>query len=297
MGQKSRRMSQPLVIFIHGLNTFGDDQFHAGPLVFGPMHQFWKPRLEALGFDFHSLDKMGFGPFEDQVDRAVEQIERILSKRSLEANRNVQVKTSVHLFGHSMGGLVARGVAAKLGSNPAFLAFARLCSVMTLGSPHKGTNATEDALDLSKQSPRLYRILKIFGYDLEERRDAIQFFTIERVREFSDRHPPLENVECVSFIGAVRKDRLALPFRLIYNKLHPVDSSSDDASTGPSDGLSDGLITAHSQEWARIGGVFELDHFSELGAFVQIGLGARSRAKREFDRLVSSVQKVIVSTS
>ncbi len=281
MGQKSRRMSQPLVIFIHGLNTFGDDQFHAGPLVFGPMHQFWKPRLEACGFEFFALDKMGFGPFEDQVERAVEQIEQLLSRRVLDR--------AVHLFGHSMGGLVARGVAAKLVANPAFSAFARLCSVMTLGTPHKGTAATEDALDLSKQSPRFYQALKAFGYDLEKRRDAMRFFTVERVREFSDRHPPLENVDCVSFIGAVRKDQLSLPFQMIYSKIH--------SSKGPDAELSDGLIAANSQEWARVGGVFELDHFAELGAFTQITPRSRSRAKHEFDRLVNHVQQIIESTS
>ena len=69
---------RPVVIFIHGLNTFGDDLIHMGPLNFGPMVQGWRPRLEEIGCEVHSLKEMGFGLIEDQVERAMKQIERFL---------------------------------------------------------------------------------------------------------------------------------------------------------------------------------------------------------------------------
>lgn len=266
---KSRPMSlaKPIVFFIHGLNTFGDDQFHIGPLVLGPMHQHWKPRLEAAGFEFHSLDEMGFGAFDDQVDRAVRKIIRAIDARA---------KAEIHLFGHSMGGLVARGVGAKLAA-----AGFSVKSIITLGTPHQGTTATEGAFDLSKNSPRLYRTLKWFGYDLEMRREALVHFTMDRVRAYTDRHPVLEGVDCVSLVGACRREQLGLAFQLIYAKLHKNGEPSD------------GLIAADSQEWARVGGVFQLDHAAELGLFTQVMPSARKASAREFERLAATVVTII----
>lgn len=159
-------------------------------------------------------------------------------------------------------------------------------SAMNLSSEIEALNmAVAVALDLSKQSPGLYRALQLFGYDLEERSAALDFFRTEKIRHFADRHPPLEGVECVSFVGAATKNQLSLPLRLIYSKLHE------------SNELSDGLIAAESQEWARIGGVFELDHFAQLGAFLHVRSRVREHAKREFERLILSVKTVIETTS
>ncbi len=271
--------TKPLVFFIHGLNTFGDDQFHFGPLALGPMNQHWKPALEGAGYAFFAVDEMGFGAFEEQVDRAARKIECVLAELPAEQSHNV------HLFGHSMGGLVARGVGARLMESPHLVSRSRLCSIITLGTPHGGTIATEDALDLQKNRPGFHRFLKFLGYDIEERREAIRYFTIDKIKAFTERHPELLGVTCVSLVGAAKRRQLGLPFQLFYRRLHPNGESE----------LSDGLITASSQAWARVAGTFELDHGAELGLFTNALPSERRFAASEFQRLVDTVVTVIKS--
>lgn len=268
-------VNKPLVFFIHGLNTYGDNLFHLGPLALGPMNANWKRELIARGCDFEPIDEMGFGSFEDQVERAVRKI-----LRTLDASTETR---DVHLFGHSMGGLVARGAGSRLQESSEFRVKARLRSIITLGTPHEGTRATEGALDLQKQNPGLYRFLRLFGYDIEERRDALQYFTKDRIRAFAERHPILEGVDCVSLVGAAQRRRLGVPMQIIYRRLHP---------RGEED-LSDGLVEASAQKWGRVAGVFELDHGAELGAFTQIDPRERRFARREFERLVETVLGIV----
>ena len=269
----------PLVFFIHGLNTFGDDRFHLGPLAFGPMNEHWRRELESRGVEFIGIDEVGFGSFEDQVDRAFRKVERTLN--AMTAVRDV------HLFGHSMGGLVARGVGARLKESEALRTRGNLRSIISLGTPHEGTLATEGALDLEKRSPRFYKFLKTIGYDIEARREALEHFRQERIRAFSARHPVLEGVDCVSLIGSVKPHQLGAPMRLFYRQLHPRGEEHE----------SDGLIEASSQKWARVGGIFELDHGAELGAITNLLPRDRRFAKLEFQRLVKTVLDIITPRS
>jgi pimeloyl-ACP methyl ester carboxylesterase len=275
----------PLVFFIHGLNTFGDDLFHTGPLAYGPMSKHWKTALEKYGIEFYSLKEMGFGSFDDQVARAIRQINDVRKGRS--------GPCSIHLLGHSLGGLVARGVAKSLLVEPTHESRhdlnhdSRLRSVMTIGTPHKGSRAQNAALTLRSTSPALYYSLRAIGYDTEKRREPLSHFQNEKILEYDARHPLLDMVDCVSLIGAASAKNLALPLRLIYRKLHPHGDEEP----------SDGLVPAQSQRWARVAGEFELDHFAQLGAFLQIRKQARQRARDEFERAISTVQDVIRANS
>ena len=271
----------PLVFFIHGLNTFGDDQFHTGPLAYGPMSKHWKPALEKNGNEFFSLTEMGFGPFDDQVARAIRQIERVLKTQS--------EPRSVHLFGHSMGGLVARGVAKSFlaESESISISTSRLKSVITLGTPHKGSRAQSQATNLRAQAPGLYYSLRAVGYDTEKRREPLSHFQNEKILDYDSRHPVIDGVECVSLVGSASVRQLSLPLRLIYRKLHPRGDEE----------MSDGLVPAASQRWARVAGEFELDHFAQLGVYLQLSARERRHAQVEFERAVSTVQDVIRTNS
>lgn len=252
---------KPQLFFIHGLNTFGDDLFHAGPLTFGPMWQHLKRELEPM-VEFYSCTQMGYGSFESQVSRALTQLRPRLNG------------SPVHLFGHSMGGLVARGVAHELPG---------VRSVMTIGTPHAGTNATEGALDLQIQSPALFRALQLFGYDIEKRREPLSHFTVAEISAWTSRLREMPGVDNVSFVGSAPRRLLGLPFHPIYSKIHPEREASD------------GLIHAASQRWARDGGTFVLDHFAQLGAFTQPW--ALREVRSEFARLIETVKHVIRTNS
>jgi len=262
----------PLVFFIHGLNTFGDDLIHMGPLNFGPMAGVWRPRLEAMGCEFYSLNEMGFGPIDEQVDRAMKQIERILKSSG---------DGPIHLFGHSMGGLVARGVAKRMEvSHPG-----RVRTVITIGTPHGGAHAADSAFTFHERSPKLYRLMKIFGYDTLKRLDHLKPLRLKDIEEFNARHPVISRIDNVSLAGSVTWNQIGLHYKVIYNDLHPNREQSD------------GLIHLESQRWARDSGTFQLDHLGQLGCFALLSLPAKRAARREFDRLVTTVQDIIGTNS
>jgi pimeloyl-ACP methyl ester carboxylesterase len=268
----------PLVFFIHGLNTFGDDIIHTGPLTFGPMYKHWKPSLEAVGCEVHSLKEMGYGPIDDQVDRAMRQVDRIIRATSANAR-------NVHLLGHSMGGLVARGVAKRVKSELSELA--RIRSVITIGSPHFGSRAADNALELPEKSPRLHRFLKLLGYNVTKKFEHILPLQLKSVLEFNERHPALEGVDNVSLVGAARFHQVGVPYMVIYKTLH--ESGKNEQS--------DGLVMSDSQRWARIAGEFELDHLAQLGSFALLAPFARVHARRELARAVQTVQDIIKANS
>lgn len=262
----------PIVFFIHGLNTFGDDLIHMGPLNFGPMVGAWRPRLEEIGCEVHSLNEMGFGMIDDQVDRAMKQIERILKSSG---------NGPVHLFGHSMGGLVARGVAKRMeASHPG-----RVRTVITIGSPHGGAHVADGAFTFHERSPKLYRLMKLFGYDTLKRLEHLNPLKFDAIEDFNARHPVISRIDNVSLAGSVSWHQIGLHYKVIYNDLHPNREQSD------------GLIMTESQRWARDGGTFALDHLGQLGCFALLSIPSKRAARKEFERLVATVQDIIRTNS
>jgi pimeloyl-ACP methyl ester carboxylesterase len=264
---------KPIVFFIHGLNTFGDDLIHMGPLNFGPMVKAWKPALEEIGAEVYSLGEMGFGSIDEQVDRAMKQIHRILGAAGHDG--------PIHLLGHSMGGLVARGVAKRLSED----APGRLKSVITIGSPHGGARVADYTADFHKRSPKLYRLMKLFGYDTLKKLDAVTPLKIEAIEEFNSRHPLPDGVDCVSLIGSAKPHQLGLHYKAIYRHLHEPGEASD------------GLVMSESQRWGRVAGEFELDHIGQLGTFALVNPFYRKKVRREFARAIKTVQDVIRTNS
>ena len=261
----------PLIFFIHGLNTYGDDNARVGPLNLGPMVQAWGPALKDTGA-VYALNEMGFGPIDHQVDRAMKQIRRTLATE----------EGPVYLFGHSMGGLVARGLAKRMATEfPA-----RVKSVITIGSPHFGARAADRALTFHERSPRLYQLMKFFGYDSKDKLEQVKPLTTIEVEEFNSRHPLLSDVENVSLIGAAPKEHLGLQYRAIHGELHEHPTEQ-----------SDGLVISASQRWGRIAGEFQLDHFGLLGIFKLLPPNRRPMARQEFARAVKTVQDIIKSNS
>lgn len=286
--------SRPLVFFIHGLNTFGDDRLHTGPLVHGPMSRQWKTALEKFSFDFVSLTEMGFGSFDEQVERALEQI-----NQTLESQVGPRM---IHLLGHSMGGLVARGLAKKFVTSADSAASSRLRSVITLGTPHGGSRAQGQAINLRKNSPLLYHALKLVGYDTDKRAEPLQHFQNEKIFDYDSRHSSgdlLKNgIDGVSLVGAAPYNQLAVPLQFIYRHLHShLNPRRDRGAEDLPHERSDGLVPAESQRWARVIGEFELDHYAQLGVFLQLTRGRREHARAEFKRAVITVQDIITMNS
>lgn len=256
------------VVYLHGLNTYADSLVHLGPLTFGQMSDSWKKVICDRGWKFVDVPGMGFGAVEEQADKALKYFdsEGILSSDE-----------PLHLFGHSLGGLVAR----VLSHHP--LLQGRIRSIITIGTPHSGAEVTEKALMLEKTSPLLYKFMKTFGYDVVKKRSSLENFTTERLLAINERYRKLEHIRCVSFIGNAKYEQLCVPYQVIYSKLHPKGSHIE----------SDGFITAESQRWAEIGGEFSLDHMAEIGVYLNASKNRRIYAQNEFKRLADAVCEVI----
>lgn len=241
------------IVFIHGLNTFGDGLIHVGPLTFGAMHANWKEALEKRGEKFIAIEGLGFGSPADQAERAI---------RFLESHEG-----EFHLLGHSVGGLVARTLACneKIAK--------RIRSVMTIATPHRGAAVAQVGMRLSKKNPVLHRMLKQVGYDSSIREEIFAHFTPEKCHDL----PDPEAIRKISFLCAIEKERLSPFLRSIYSRLHDSDQKSD------------GFIFCESQKWGEVRDSFELDHFDEIGCHLYLSRKRKTEARLEFERLVEAV--------
>ncbi len=248
------------LVFVHGLNTYGDDDVHIGPLTFGLMHARLERELKTLGHTFVPITSLGHGSPEEQAQRALKQIPSV---------------SEMHLLGQSTGGLVSRVLAAHADLSP------RVRTVITIGTPHGGTNAAEFGLQFHEKYPSLSRLFAFAGYDTRQKAEIFRCFTLEAMSEFNRKYPVLDTYKAVSLICEVDENGLSWPLRFLYKKLHPESQKSD------------GLIWTESQRWGHQEGPFRLDHFGQLGFFPHLSPSARAQARAEFRRLIMCIDRIV----
>lgn len=258
----------PTVVFLHGLNTFDDGLVHIGPLTFGEMNASWKRELVDRGYEFIDVSGMGFGPVDEQADRALEYLK---SSGVLASGKDL------HFLGQSMGGLVARALAHRAPLK------GRVKSIITIATPHEGADITHRTMNLRKLAPKFYALFRLFGYDFESQNETYSHFTPDRLKEVTSRYPLIDDTRCVSLVGSVPFSELSWPFQLIYPIVHPREEKVE----------SDGFLFASTQRWGNETEVFKLDHLGQIGIFLQIRRKHRLAARREFKRLVEKVVSII----
>jgi triacylglycerol lipase len=256
----------PTIVFLHGLNTFGDDLLHVGPVTFGMMHDRLLAAFAKRGIEFIPVTALGAGSPEQQAERAL---------RFLQSKRLIDSPTPMHLLGHSTGGLVARVLAASPELKD------RIKTVFTLGTPHQGTDAAHFGVAFSERHPVLRRLFAAFGYDTLKKHEIFGHFTPEAMQEFNRRFPLPANMRLVSLLCEVDGDDLSWPLAALQSRLVPAITVGE--------ARSDGFILSKSQLIGERLGPFKLDHFGELGFFFQTRSLARASGRREFDRLVDTL--------
>ncbi|MES2854763.1 MAG: hypothetical protein V4692_02815 [Bdellovibrionota bacterium] len=259
--------SAPLAVYLHGLNTYGDELVHIGPLTFGSMSEAWKKKFDEHKIEFIAVEGIGFDSPIKQAERA---LAFLLAKNLSHENR------PVHLIGHSVGGLCARALSKIWPTKNG------VSSIITFGTPHLGAHVAEQGIDMHLKAPMLHRAFKAVGYDSIERTSSFLHFTSAEIEKFNAEHPVPKDVSCFSFICSVPRASLSLPYLLTYKKFHPAPCQE-----------SDGFIYCESQRWCEDRGPYKLDHFAQMGVHLHLRAGDRQRSRDEFVRLTTDVVEVI----
>src|SRR4051812_4679488 len=101
-------------------------------MTLGPMSKSWKQEMTARGLNFVDVSGMGYGPVDDQADRAL---------RYLEESGVLHTNEELHFLGQSMGGMVARALAYRSALH------GRVKTIITIGTPHHGADITHRTLN------------------------------------------------------------------------------------------------------------------------------------------------------
>lgn len=252
----------PPVFFFRGLNTYGDDLMHLGPLSPGPIYGPLQQELEKNGVHFVPVTGMGSGDFATVLENA---------RTSLMCNPTWQQSSSAHFLGHSMGALIAR----SLVQTPEIAA--KVQSLTSYGSPHQGTTAADRIVNLQPQHKAM---LKVLGWNPDVKIPMLSHLTPAAMQKFNHQTP---NIDGVSYTSAV----CATPYEDFTPAMKIIASVNGHKSIE-----SDGMVSADSQRHGEVLGRFALDHITELGFFWDISMARKMRHHSEFVRLLKAFRQM-----
>lgn len=215
------------VVLAHGV--FGFDEIKLGPL----RSQYFRgvgARLEQLGTRVYSFR---VHPTATVPSRAAELAKAL---EALDAER-------VNIIAHSMGGLDARYAASRLSASR------RIASIVTVGTPHRGTPLADLGAGLWLVAPATKLLMEKGGFDAH----GLLELTTDRMRRFND--------EVVDQEGIFYGHWLA---RASFRSLNPMLLPTWQVLRMKS-GDNDGLVPASSQAWGVRCGTIEADHWAQVG--------------------------------
>jgi triacylglycerol lipase len=212
------------IVLVHGL--FGFDQVRMGPWVVVDYFNGIPPVLRAAG---NRVLVPKLSPTASIASRAA-QLKAFIDRESPDA--------PVHLIGHSLGGLDCRYMITHLGMT------ARVLSLTTLGTPHRGCYFADWALG---------RFSRLFGTILDQfhvPREAFDDLTVARCKKFNEETPDAPAVRYFSIGGHYPLHWSSPSWRLTAPLVARVE------------GPNDGVVSLSSAKWGESFEVWEADHMS-----------------------------------
>ena len=220
----------PLVM-AHGLMGFS--RIHLGPWTLAAYFRGIPEYLNQLGFRVLVTRVHPTGGIERRARKLAEQIEAAFPGES------------VHLVGHSMGGLDARQLLREPGWSD------RVLSLVTVGTPHLGSLLAE------RFSPRFKPIavtFKAIPWDFQGFSDVLP----QKARRWHEDHPAPEQIPCYAVAGNPTLQQVCWPLKRLHKELEVLD--------GPNDGLvSQQSALAFGQPLLTT----PLDHFRQMNWFTR----------------------------
>jgi triacylglycerol lipase len=144
-----------------------------------------------------------------------------------------------------MGGLDARYAISRLG-----LA-AKVVSLTTIGTPHRGTPLADVGTELLGERLGLRRLAGALRLGTE----AFYALTTARMAAFNAEVPDMRGVAYGSWVAAFEAHDRALHPLLLPGYLY----------LARREGPNDGLVPAASQRWGEVLGTVEADHWAQVG--------------------------------
>ena len=238
------------VVLVHGV--LGFDEIRIG----GVKHKYFKGIVEHL-------EELGVKVYRPKLPPVSSVTER--AHALVDAVRNLPGK-QFNLIAHSMGGLDARYAIAKLGLKR------RVASLVTIGTPHRGTPLANLGSALLGENFGLGRLLESAGLDIA----AVRDMTTSNMERFNAETGDADGVFYASVAGSVaREDR---------EQVHPLLKPGH-AWLNRSEGANDGLVPANSQKWGTLLAEIEADHWA------QIGWGSHFAAPPLYEKVLNDLRR------
>jgi triacylglycerol lipase len=210
----------------HGL--FGTERYGAGPIHAGDYYRGILKAVRAAGVDAYAPR---VHPLAGVYRRTWKLAERIRLKYG---------DSTIHMIGHSMGGLDAR----LLATDPAWAK--RIVSITTIGTPHLGTPLADIA---AARLRLLYHGMERFGVDVDGLHQVTRRHTSKLTADWTD--PP--RTVCWSIAG------MPAPSQMFFG-LRPTHAWMM-KTIGPSDGL---VPVESAQGWGDPLPEWPHDHFRQI---------------------------------
>ena len=221
------------VVLVHGL--FGFDRIGVPG---ARLHYFRgiSRHLESLGCHAHAVRLPRAASVPDRARLLVDKIEALPHDR-------------VDIIAHSLGGLDARYALAKLGLAK------RVRSLVTVGTPHRGTPLADLATDGPLAGAR--KAIAALGIPLH----ALDWLSTSALERFNRDVPDVAGVRYACVVGGIRENKTPVPLALTIPHAYLRRLA----------GANDGLVPVSSQFWGETLADIEADHFAQVGWRVGIG--------------------------
>ena len=226
------------------------------------MHYFKQIRaaLQEAGFSAHHTLVDWAGPVEKRAMELGREVDSILA---------LTARRKVHIIAHSMGGLDARWMIARLGYA------AKVCSLTTLGTPHHGSPVADWCVANRKTARGIITWLRRNGLDVT----GLYDLTTEASARRNETLAPFERNNGVIYrtwggraafwaaFGWLKPRYLLLKY--VYNEP-----------------LNDGLVPLRSARWKHeyFQGILPWDHLNLTGWWTPSRMAAGDFSPRRFER-------------
>jgi len=256
-----------VVVFIPGAGSSGPKMGSRligalmGPINKDEYFRHWQKSLDTYSIPNFVCPKTEDGDTRGLFERAEECISQIVETKQCQKGRNVV------LFGHSMGGIIARIVASDSRTKNC------IHSVTTLSTPHRGTEIADFTIDqfkkeqnkeiLTEEEKSLRWVIKLIDFSPEKKRYIKQLQrrrdgknpTLFKAQDITDN----DEVEYYSFTTSFEKTALApliLTEKIISNEIKKTDPRIDRSN--------DGIVPLYSQAYGKFIAHFETTHWEAV---------------------------------